>query len=248
MKRFIILLIIPFLSFGQQPYWGTIFIEPDIITNNDPSSFLSASYIGEDMVLMYDRRVANWVNVNAFLFKVIWDDGLTSIAQINEEFRSVEQATIEAEKYGFLIGQLPTFLRADVEQIWIHKGVELFGGGNSSILIHTGQSTIYEKDGIIEETLVHEAAHTSIDAYHASSYGWLNAQNLDNQFISDYAYQSPNTEDIAESFLVWLAVRYKMDRISDDNFQIITESIPNRLIYFDNINCEMYPVTENSSY
>ncbi len=238
-------MIISSISYAQPPYSGTIFIDPDIITSSDPSSIQSTTYKGQDMVTMYDRRVNNWVTVNAYLFDVVWDDSLTSIAQINPEFGSIANATIEAEKYAFLIGQLPTALREDVNEIWVHKGVELFGGGNNSILIHTGQTINYENDGILEETLIHEASHTSLDAEHSASTNWLNAQNQDNEFISTYARDNPTREDIAESFLTWLAVRYRQDDISTVNFDNITQTIPSRLNYFDSQNFDLYPF-ENS--
>ena len=62
-----------------------------------------------------------------------------------------------------------------------------FGGGNNNLLIHTGQGAQYEASGILEETFVHEAAHTSLDAVHASSAGWIAAQQADPNFISTYA-------------------------------------------------------------
>ena len=234
-------MVICTLSYSQPPYSGTIFIDPDIITSSDPSSIQSTTYNNLGMVTMYDRRVNTWVTVNAYLFDIIWDDGLTSIAQINIEFGSVESATAEAEKYAFLIGQLPKSLREDVNEIWVHKGVEPFGGGNNSILIHTGQTVNYENDGILEETLVHEASHTSLDANHSLSIGWLNAQNRDNEFISTYARDNPTREDIAESFLTWLAVRYRQNDISTVDFRKITQNIPNRLSYFDAQNFDLYP-------
>lgn len=223
------------------PYGGTIFIEPNIITSADPSTLQSVTYTGQGMKTVFDRRVNNWININAHLFAVVWNDGLISEAVINPEF-TLAEATTEANKYGFLIGQLPYVLRTDVNEIWIHKGVQPFGGGNYSILIHTGQSALYENDGIIEETLIHEASHTSLDLYHATTSGWLSAQNLDNQFISTYAMNYPNSEDIAESFLTWLAVRYKSSVISAANYDIITTNIPNRLSYFDSQNFNMSPV------
>ena len=246
-KILLILLCLPMIGVSQQPYSGTIFIESDIINSNDSSAIVSTTYTGQDVVIMFDRRVNSWVTVNAFIFNVIWSDGLTSVAQVNDEFGSIALATIEAEKYAFLIGQLPKCLRTDVNEIWIHKGVEPFGGGNNSILIHTGQSVFYENQGILEETLIHEASHTSLDDLHSESVGWLNSQNQDSLFISNYAYNNPGTEDIAESFLTWLAVRYRSSRISTQNFNIITQTIPNRLLYFDNINCNMHPFTNVST-
>jgi hypothetical protein len=234
-------MVISTLLYAQPPYSGTIFMDANIITASDPSSIQSTTYTGQAMVTMFDRRVNGWVTVNAYLFDVVWDDGLTCVAQINPEFGSVSNATIEAEKYAFVIGQLPKILREDVDEIWIHQGVEAFGGGNNSILIHTGQTINYENDGILEETLIHEACHTSLDAAHSTSTGWLNAQASDNEFISTYALNNPTSEDIAESFLVWLAARYRQDVISTDDYNNITQTIPNRLSYFDSQNFNLYP-------
>ena len=227
---------------GDPPYWGTIFIDGDIITGNDPSTFISAPYTGQGMRTMFDRRVNNWITVNAYLFNATFDDSLSCEIQVNPEFGSSENALIEAETYGVEIGRLPTCLRNDVETVWIHLGTEPFGGGNNNLLIHTGMAADYISDGILEETLIHEASHTSLDAYHASSTGWLNAQSLDNNFISNYAQDNPDREDIAESFLVYLAVQYRSDRISQETSQTITQTIPNRIEYFNDQSFNMYPV------
>ena len=146
----------------SQPYGGTIFVDPDIIVSTDSSTFVDATYTGQAEKTVFDRRVNDWVTINAFIFDVVWNDGLVSEAVVNPEFETESAAQEEAEKYGRHIGQLPHCLRVDVDEIWIHKGVQLFGGGNRSILIHTGQSAIYEADGILEETLVHEASPATL--------------------------------------------------------------------------------------
>ncbi|MEA1887268.1 MAG: T9SS type A sorting domain-containing protein [Bacteroidota bacterium] len=240
----IIIIVLVFLvgKSNAQPYSGTIFIDPDIITSEDSSAFESINYTGRGIRTVYDRRTG-WIDMNAYLFDVTWNDGLTTEAQVNPEFGTVEAASTIAEKYAVITGRLPTCLRVDVDALWIHKGTEPFGGGNNSILIHTGQSAIYENDGILEETLVHEASHTSLDATHASATGWINAQTLDGTFISTYARDNPEREDIAESFLPWLAVRYRSDRISEDDYNTIVQTIPNRLQYFDDIDFDMFPVS-----
>jgi len=62
---------------------------------------------------------------------------------------------------------MPKILRRYVDLLWIHKGVNLFGGRGRMVLIHTGSSEIYEKQfgNILEETIMHEAAHTSMDSH-----------------------------------------------------------------------------------
>ena len=124
----------------------------------------------------------------------------------------------------------------------MHKGVQPFGGGNNNLLIHVGQGDIYIADGILEETFVHEAAHTSLDAAHAASAGWLSAQVKDVNFISSYARDNPAREDVAESVLSWLAVRYRASRIDPAQIAKIQQAIPNRLAYFDALNLVVLPV------
>ena len=244
MKKYLFIVLLIGVGFGQNnpPYSGTIFIDGDIITENDSSTFVSAPYSGQGMRTMFDRRVNNWITVNAYLFDASYNDGLSCEIQVNPEFETIDNALIEAEKYGKEIGRLPTCLRVDVETVWIHQGTEPFGGGNNNILIHTGQAINYINSDILEETLVHEASHTSLDSYHAEAEDWLNAQSMDCNFISDYARDNPIREDISESYLPYLAIRYRADRISPSLKQTIENTMPNRINYFDNQNFNMYPI------
>ena len=227
---------------AEPPFWGTIFIDPDIITASDATALTNVTYTGQGLRTTYDRRSNNWVEINAYLFNARFNDGLTTEVQVNPEFGSSAAASVEANKYSAPIGRLPTALRVQVNAVWIHQGVEPFGGGNNSILIHTGQGDLYIADGILEETLVHEASHTSLDGPHAASAGWLAAQAADPEFISNYARDYPTREDIAESFLTWLAIRHRSGRITASMSNTIATAIPNRHVYFDQQNFELHPI------
>lgn len=224
------------------PYHGTIFLDPDVITPNDPSAFESLTPAGQGMRSMFDRRVNTWVTVNAYLFSVTFDDDLSTEVQVNPEFGSGTVARAEAKKYAWVIGQLPTCLRRDVKTVSIHKGTQPFGGGNNNILIHVGQADLYVKDGILEETLVHEATHTSLDAEHASSISWLRAQQMDGAFISNYAKENPKREDLAETFLLFMAVNLRPNRLSDELKQTVSTTIPYRLSQLESLNLNFYPL------
>jgi hypothetical protein len=233
---------LPVQSPVPPPFGGTIFIDPDIITGSDPTTLSDVAYVGQGSRLMFDRRVNGWITTDAFLFDATFDDGLFAEIQVNPEFATPAASQVQAERYARAIGRLPTALRADVETVWIHKGVQPFGGGNNNILIHVGQADLYVADGILEETLVHEAAHTSLDAAHAGSAGWRAAQSADPTFISTYARDFAGREDIAESFLPYLAVRFRPDRISPELRAAIEQAIPNRIAYFDGLGLDMYPI------
>jgi hypothetical protein len=224
------------------PYQGTIFLDPDIITPDDPSSFESLTPTGQGIRKMFDRRVNDWVTVNAYLFAVNFDDDLSTEVQVNPEFGNSALARVEAEKYARVIGQLPKCLRKDVRTVSIHKGIQPFGGGNNNILIHVGQSDLYVRDGILEETLVHESTHTSLDATYALSVDWLRAQQFDNTFISTYAKENPKREDLAETFLLYMAVTLRADRLSDELKQTISNTISNRLNFLESLGLDFYPL------
>jgi hypothetical protein len=235
------------ISLSSPPFDGTIFITGNIITSEDPSTFENIEYKGTGTREMYDRRNGGaWITLEAYLFDTTFSDGLKTEIQINPEF-SLDEATTEANKYAFLIGQLSKELRKDVETVCIHKGEEAYGGGNNNILIHTAMTEYYENfdTGIVEETLIHEATHTSIDAYHypdreTDGEKWIEAVEKDGGcYISTYARDNPYREDIAELFTLYVAVKYFPDRITNELRDIILSCCFNRIKFFDEQNFEM---------
>ena len=69
---------------------------------------------------------------------------------------------------------------------------------------------------------------------------WL--RKKDNVFISTYARDNPDREDIAETFLTYFAVKFRAERISKELFDTINETIPNRIEFLEKQNLNMYPV------
>jgi len=235
------------LNLNETPFGGTIFITGDIITSTDPSLFSEIEYKGTGSRQMFDRRNGGaWINIEPYLFDTSFTDGLKTEIQVNPEF-TLDEATVEANKYAFLIGQLPTALRKDVETMWIHKGEEAYGGGNYNLLVHTGMTEYYENfdTGIVEETLLHEAAHTSLDAYHypdreTNGENWIEAvENDSGCYISTYARDFPYREDLAELMPLYVAVRYFPQRISSELRDIVLSCNINRIKYLDSQNLDM---------
>jgi uncharacterized repeat protein (TIGR02543 family) len=235
------------VELNEPPFGGTIFITGNIITSSDPTLFSEIEYKGTGSRQMYDRRNGGaWINIEPYLFDTSFSDGLKTEIQINPEF-TLEEATFEANKYAFLIGQLPTALRKDVQTMWIHKGTEGYGGGNNNLLVHTGMSESYENHStgnIIEETLIHEATHTSIDAYHypdrnTDGEGWIQAVEKDvGCYISTYARDNPYREDLSELMPLYVAVRYFPDRISNEVRDKVLSCSLSRIEYLDALNLD----------
>ena len=147
-----------------------------------------------------------------------------------------------------MVGQLPAGLRVGVRTLTIHKGDHLLGGGNHDILIHQEHAEQSMQRGFLEEELMHEAAHSSLDADHAKADDWLAAQQADGNFISTYARDHPAREDIAESFSAYFVVRYRSNRVPKSTVQKIKRTIPNRIAYFDSLALDMYPTWSPPEY
>ena len=67
-------------------------------------------------------------------------------------------------------------------------------------------------------------------------------QKKDKEYISKYAKKYSQREDVAESIVAWIAVRYRLDRISEEDAAKILKAIPNRLKFFDDQNFDIYPL------
>ena len=222
----------------EPPYWGTVWFSPDIITEEDPSAFEGLTYTGTGLRIMFDRRSASWVELEAHLFDARFGETTTIEIQVNPEF-SAEEAEVEALFYGQVIGQIPGFFFADLETVWIHRGYEGFGGGNNNLLIHTEMGEEYIRDGVLEEVFLHEGTHTSVDAHHSDNPLWLAAQEADGMFISQYAQEHPNREDLSETVGPYLGMRFRSERMSEELNAIVNETLPNRVMYLDCLDLSM---------
>ena len=183
---------------------------------------------------MFDRRVDDWVTVEAYLFTARLAVGDVEF-QVNPEFGSQAAARAEVDVFAPALSRLPAVMLSRIDSAWVHAGDELFGAavGGSSILIHTDYGRGMDGDGYLEEVLFHEAAHVSLDPEHAGAPGWRAAQQADGGFVSAYARDNPDREDVAESILPYFAVRFRPESLSPEQRRAIDDAIPARLEYFD---------------
>ena len=233
---------------GIPPYGGTVFITPDVVGPSDPTSLRGVTYTGRGQRVIYDRRPDAWITVNAYLFRVRYG-GAELEFQVNPEFGNREAARAEVDTYAAALGRLPAVLLSRAQKVQINAGDELFGGNwrDQSFLIHTDQGREYIRNGFLEEVFIHESAHVSLDGAHDNSAGWRAAQDADGVFISEYARDYPDREDVAESILPYFAVRYRPERLTDPDRSAILTAIPNRLLYFDEQGLDMSPYSATGS-
>lgn len=231
---------------GTPPYSGTAFISPDVIDGNDPSVLMSVAYTGRGERAIYDGRVDTVIRVNAYLFDVRYTWGAMEF-QVNPEFGSREASRAEVDTFASPLGRLPVAMMTNAQVVEVNAGNERFSGGSGTFTVHTGNGHGLIRDGYLEEVLFHEASHVTLDHMHSGTPSWTATQEADGVFISTYAQEQPQGEDVAETIVAWFALRYRADRIGAADQAAIKYAIPNRLRYFDEAGIDMSPYTRREA-
>lgn len=235
---------------GIPPFSGTPWTNPRILGPADSTSLRSVTYAGRGLRTVFDRRNNLYFEVNAYLFDVQLGEQQVEF-QVNPELGDINFSRIEVHKFAPALGRLPEVFFSNLGAVVINSGEGAWGGSSQlrSIVVHTQDqvTSVAIRDGFLEEVFVHEAAHVSLDVAHGASPGWLAAQEADGVFISDYARTHPDREDIAESILMYFAVRYHPERLHPDDRWAILTAIPNRLAYFEEQDFDMSPYEATGS-
>ena len=190
--------------------------------------------------------------------------------RINKEFKR-DKADKLVKKYSLMFGQLPFFLRHGykitktmtehyrVHRITVHPGssqssfatIEKLDEPRDLYTYNLGEDpfgdqghsfTLYpEGNPEIFYTLLHEAAHASIQQHLKNSKKWFQAVKDDKIYITDYA-RTDFAEDIAETIAFWVGIRCYEDRIKRKTKEKVLKKIPNRIRVLDELNLNTYPV------
>ena len=231
----------------EPPFGGTMWDLPDLITSSDYTIYSTSSYQGIETRLFYDKSIPDFINYPAHIYKVNFGDNLSIDFEIHTEFTQEEAGNIE-QKYAPLIGQLGKDLRRNIKSFEFLKGEEVASAQRTddlnyaNITFHTDWLTLVEtrfSGDRTEELLIHESAHLSIDPYVYGQQGWTDAVNLDGNYLSTYAKDNANSEDVAETFQAYIAVKYFPDRISNSLRDTILSVCLNRFKYFDSLNLDL---------
>ena len=123
----------------------------------------------------------------------------------------------------------------DFDTYNLSKGDDSFGDlGHAFTLYPEGNPEIFY-------TLLHEAAHASIQQYLKNSKKWFQAVKDDKIYITNYA-RTDFAEDIAETIAFWVGIRCYEERIKRKTKEKVLKRIPNRIKVLDELNLNTYPV------
>lgn len=213
---------------------GAVYLGPNSITSSDPSILQSVIFDTTDTRIVPDNRFPGDTQTDVYIFDALYENSKQFKMVVNTQITPFSEAERQAQLYAKILGQLNPILIEGIQFVFIHPGNANFTGPVGSIVAHTGTA---EKDlipiGALEEVMAHEAIHASIQFY-SSSIEWYRAQRSDVAFISQYARDFAETEDLAESYGAYLILK-NATRNPLTIVQKIREEIPARMQFFERL-------------
>ena len=179
------------------------------------------------------------IKYDAYIFHAFYENGDKVLFLVNTEYKSFEQAEKQALRYATLLGQVPAFLKeSGFDRITISPGKRRWVAS----AVSGKRITIYPAADWYEheKSLMHEAAHLSVDHLLVNDPNWKAAVDADGKYITKYA-RTNQWEDSAETVIFWVALRC-VDSISKRTKKKIIKSIPNRIKHLDKMNLNTYPL------
>ena len=207
----------------------------DFIIAEDPDVFKSLSFIEQTQKEMPDKRSNNLFDENAFVFKAKFEDDKEIEIWCHSSFESEAKAKEYADKICPRLGKLPSIQRDMLDHVVIHKGDETAFADNAFFVLYSDNIDKRITTNDLEETVFHESVHASLQTIHEKTPNWKLVQVADENYITEYAEDEPNLEDMPETALFAYTMLMHPGRLPADIENWIENYIPNRLAFFTKI-------------
>jgi hypothetical protein len=209
----------------------------DFIHDDDPAPGACLDYEGTSRAEMPDKRHDDLLADNVHVFQASFADGTDVGIWVHPDVGTQLDAEGMAEPVMQAVAKLPRPLRELLGHVVIHKGDETAFSedeGRFFVLYSDNIESRISTDDL-EETVFHESVHATLDVPHASSADWIAAQMADANFVTEYAAENPEGEDMAESALFAWAILKHPGRLPASVEDSVRTLIPNRLTFFEGL-------------
>lgn len=225
-------------DYKTPPYRSSLFVDPNWMSQNDHSIYISSAYIGKSTFTWFDFRSYQWnQDVEAYSYRMSFRNGIEVMVSISTELPRAEVPKY-LDQWGFLFGQAPPALLSRLGEFQIVPQSETERGLKGNGSTNPNHVVLYADDpeaslaealvrGWVQEGITHEMGHALFPRERDDD--WLAAQEADNCFISEYAEENPFREDIAESLAPFLMTTYRRSKVLAEDLTKIEECIPNRM-------------------
>lgn len=231
----LVLALVPLAS-GAEPIFPNSVVSNDIdfIASDDPAVPACLRYLGRGTQEMPGGPTDDLMLPDVHLMEATFDDGSRIGLWLHPSLGPQEDAEALALLLLGPLGRLPALMRQRLSHVVVHPG------DRTAFAEHLGHFFVLYRDNMLdriathdlEETVFHESVHATLDADWAQSAEWLAAQQADSAFITAYAAEKPEGEDLAESALFAFAQIRHPERLPPEVSDAIETLIPARLAFF----------------
>ena len=204
--------------------------EIDFIREMDKDVFESILFLGREDKEMPDSRTDQLFDTNTFIFQVNFTEGNPIEIWAHSSFTTIEAAEEFAQKIVHRLGKLPDFMRNNISHVVLHKGdaTAFAEAAANFFVVYSENIDVRISNNDFEETVFHESVHATLDAIYLQNNQWTLAQQKDNAFITVFAENNPNKEDLAETTLFVYTLINFPERLPDNVSAWMTANIANR--------------------
>ena len=222
--------------------------EIDFIHTDDPSVAFRMNEVGRERKEMPDKRSGDGDDAlfleNVGVFELTYSDG--TIVEVWASPQLESSAALYARHCADAMAKLPHALRSQLKHVVVHFGNESAFAEESGgfFVVYSENIEIRLANNDFEETVFHEAIHVALEAEHARSEGWLQAQKEDRAFITQYAEQQPKKEDLPEFALFAYTYFKHPERLPQRVQDELAQKMPNRLKYLQQVMATWGPIAK----
>jgi len=219
--------------------WGTITVEP-LVQESDTTAYtyeLTDNGRGREEYF-WDYRCFCWADVpDAIRLKAIFKFGdkveSLLVRANNKDFADHQAVKDVIVPYLESLGRMPHLMWSNLEKLTVNGAGDNGHAGANAWVKDITMNIDFTTDMRRGEVFLHEGVHVSLQqVLNAGMYDGTIDRDC-NEFFSSYAAQYPATEGMAESFLPYFAIKFRRDRLTNEQIKQIVETGPNRMLFFE---------------
>lgn len=209
----------------------------DFIEATDPDTFNAITFIGQKDKEMPDSTTDTLFDTDTYVFEMTFTQGSSVEVWAHSSFGTEAAAREYVDKLAGPLGKLPVFMRNTLSHAVVHTGeAGAFAESEGNFFVlYAAIMDVRISNNDLEETVFHESVHASLDATYLESNTWLQAQEGDQAFITQYASDNATKEDMAESALFAYTMINHPGRLSLDIETWIETHQSNRFAFFETL-------------
>jgi hypothetical protein len=178
------------IAFGADPLFKNSVVSNDIdfIQANDATTAFEVTALGRAEREMPGREGKELVAKDVYLFSLRFADGVCLEVWADPDFPTTEAAQEWVQHIGKAVAKQPAVMRKRLKHVVLNRGDHTAFAEEQQHFFVLYEENLKKRLAThdLEETVFHESVHAAFEEEYASENSWLEAQQQDGNFITEY--------------------------------------------------------------